>query len=312
MDLSAHELVPLPHVEPAKSRGGALAMVDPRIMRSLANNSVMKLPIPIIGTWSGERGNSWYTLPDDATITFWMEGKRRKASGYEIRQFMVREYGVDSVRYESGDPDFSPFIDGRIGSVTIEGFTSNRDANFRKATARKARELGCTSKQIRQEMRSRNLVWHECIDRTTLLAIPARIHAAFPHGGGIAIEDSLAAIRSKMNRLAPNGFTLASNTGMNGAIVSGLDEAIQSMKRSHRLEKRKIRDERHSVSNNSASDSIGTKELAERYGVTQATIQKWCRSGRLTGMVKAPNGRWVASPSTFLQNRNEKEPAQDS
>ena len=29
------------------------------------------------------------------------------------------------------------------------------------------------------------------------------------------------------------------------------------------------------------SDSIGTKEFAEKYGITQATVSKWCREGKI-------------------------------
>lgn len=31
------------------------------------------------------------------------------------------------------------------------------------------------------------------------------------------------------------------------------------------------------------SDSIGTKEFAEKYGVTQQTVANWCRLGKIVG-----------------------------
>ena len=29
------------------------------------------------------------------------------------------------------------------------------------------------------------------------------------------------------------------------------------------------------------SEAIGTREFAEKYGVTQATVSKWCREGKI-------------------------------
>lgn len=31
------------------------------------------------------------------------------------------------------------------------------------------------------------------------------------------------------------------------------------------------------------SDSVGTKEMAERWGYSQATISRWCREGLIKG-----------------------------
>lgn len=31
------------------------------------------------------------------------------------------------------------------------------------------------------------------------------------------------------------------------------------------------------------ADSIGTKEASKKWGVTQATISKWCREGKIPG-----------------------------
>ena len=33
------------------------------------------------------------------------------------------------------------------------------------------------------------------------------------------------------------------------------------------------------------SEAIGTREFAEKYGVTQATVSKWCREGKIPRML---------------------------
>ncbi len=38
---------------------------------------------------------------------------------------------------------------------------------------------------------------------------------------------------------------------------------------------------------------MGTKEAAEKWGVTQATVAKWCREGRIAGVTHdAPGSPW--------------------
>lgn len=36
------------------------------------------------------------------------------------------------------------------------------------------------------------------------------------------------------------------------------------------------------------SEAIGTREFAEKYGVTQATVSKWCREGTRTALGSDP------------------------
>ena len=41
------------------------------------------------------------------------------------------------------------------------------------------------------------------------------------------------------------------------------------------------------------SDSIGTKEFSEKYGVSQATVSKWCRENKIEGANQdAPRSPW--------------------
>ena len=38
------------------------------------------------------------------------------------------------------------------------------------------------------------------------------------------------------------------------------------------------------------SEAIGTREFAEKYGVTQATVSKWCREGKIPKDAVPPVG----------------------
>ena len=38
------------------------------------------------------------------------------------------------------------------------------------------------------------------------------------------------------------------------------------------------------------ADSIGTKEAAKLWGVTQATVSKWCREGKIEGAEQDAKG----------------------
>lgn len=41
------------------------------------------------------------------------------------------------------------------------------------------------------------------------------------------------------------------------------------------------------------SDSMGTKEAAEKWGYSQRTIQQWCREGKIKGADQdAPGSPW--------------------
>lgn len=262
-------------------------------LRSVANNSVSQLPVPTKGDWSGERGNSRFTPADDAAVVFWAAGKRCVMSGVAIKRRMILEYGTDSVLYSRGEPDFSPFIDKRIGAVEVAPFSPDRDANFRVANGRKARELGCESAAIKTEMRERGLTWHECGNRKTLLAVPTYVHAAFPHGGGIAVQNSISAISANLSRRFPNGFKLARQEQTLHVERDDLDTAIKGMRRVYREERKEMLGGKSGSTNDETDGkALSTRELAEIHGVSGATIRRWCRTGKLEGAAKGADGRW--------------------
>ena len=43
---------------------------------------------------------------------------------------------------------------------------------------------------------------------------------------------------------------------------------------------------------------IGTKEAAKKWGVSQSTVQKWCREGKIKGATQDKSGSPWHSPQT--------------
>lgn len=51
------------------------------------------------------------------------------------------------------------------------------------------------------------------------------------------------------------------------------------------------------------SDSIGTKEFAEKFGVTQQTVSKWCREGKIKDANQDSKGSpWHIPSDAFPPN----------
>ena len=58
------------------------------------------------------------------------------------------------------------------------------------------------------------------------------------------------------------------------------------------------------------ADSIGTKEAARLWGVTQATVSKWCREGKIEGAEQDAKGSpWRIPKDTiklYIKNKTYK------
>ena len=201
-----------------RNRLGALHACEPGltiddVRIAAASASVTTLPLPTAGTWSGTPGNSAFRLSDD-TIVAYRDNGGKTIRGADLNALMEREHGTASVAYRNREPDFSPFEDPMIGHVDLERFSAeSRRQNFRRAEKQRAGELGCSEGAIRERLRERGLVWHEHSNGKTLSAVPAPIHAAFVHGGGISVERSNAVIEEHLAQRFPNGFKLARQSG---------------------------------------------------------------------------------------------------
>ena len=154
------------------------------------------LPTDKTGTFEGDRGESAFHPNDDAALN------------------KMNEVGRDSVDYQNGNPDFSPFTQydtpyGKMdGQVEIPHMTDNREnpsweygrrpigtshdpnydlGNFAQADNALSEKMGnMTPEQVEDYRKANNLTWHECPDGKTMQLVPTEIHDACRHSGGVS------------------------------------------------------------------------------------------------------------------------------
>ena len=155
------------------------------------------LPTEKTGRVEGERGDSAFYPNDEDALE------------------KMKEYGQDHVDYRNGDPDFSPFTKhdtpfGEMdGQVEIAHMTDNREnpswefgrrpdgtkhdpnydlGNFTQADLELSRKMNgkMSPEEIEKFRKDNNLTWHECPDGKTMQLVPAEIHDACRHSGGVS------------------------------------------------------------------------------------------------------------------------------
>ena len=154
------------------------------------------LPSEKTGTFDGERGNSAFHPSNEAALA------------------KMQEYGRDTVDYKDGNPDFSPFTQhdtpyGKMdGQVEIPHMTTNREnptweygrrpngtghdpnydlGNFAQADNELSKKMGnMTPEEVAEYRKNNKLTWHECPDGKTMQLVPAEIHDACRHSGGVS------------------------------------------------------------------------------------------------------------------------------
>lgn len=159
-----------------------------------------RLPTEKNGHFSGEKGESKFFPADDQA------------------KLKMKEYGKEYVEYRGKHPDFTPFTsynDPQMGSfkgeVDIGHMTTNRHnpsyeygkrtdghaihedlGNFSQADNELAKSINLqnngniTGKDVEKFRQAKNLTWHECENGSKMQLIPAEIHKACPHSGGVA------------------------------------------------------------------------------------------------------------------------------
>lgn len=144
-----------------------------------------------LGSWEGERGESIF-VPNE-------ENEKAK-----VAKKKLEEYGMDGVKYESAEPDFSECCEAE---VKIEKMTENREnyidengnyqlGNFAQADAKCAELWNSTSRDGKDDWTATDVkdwrhenkyTWHECCDTCTMQLISRDIHGdVFIHSGGVA------------------------------------------------------------------------------------------------------------------------------
>ena len=101
---------------------------------------------------------------------------------------ILEKYGIDGIVFKDGEPVFDNVSKG---TVTIEGFSSNRDDNFDKADIELAKQRRCSPEEVKQWRKENGYTWHECKDMATMQKVPSEIHNNITHRGGVSNSKSL-------------------------------------------------------------------------------------------------------------------------
>lgn len=135
------------------------------------------------GEWTGPPGDSeWKPNPE-------VTPGDRHGTNPEHKSWdqIMKEYLFDSIPFHDGEPDFSELAKG---TVEIDDFTENRDANFDQADEKLAEQKGCTPEEIAKWREDNKYTWHECRDCSTMQLVPTEVHGNIPHSGGISEQKS--------------------------------------------------------------------------------------------------------------------------
>ena len=117
------------------------------------------------GTWTGIRGESTFI-----------------SENIEANN-ILKAVGKEGIDYSNAIPDFSTVSKGE---VKIEGMSTDRRINFKKADELLAQELGISVKEVKKIRKRNNLTWHELNDMETMQLIPTIINSKFGHLGGVS------------------------------------------------------------------------------------------------------------------------------
>lgn len=137
------------------------------------------------GAWTDEPGNSTW-VPDSDYLPK-VYNPEEKTWG-EI----LKENGIDGVKYNDGEPDFSEIADA---TVEIDDFSDSRAKNYAQADERLAEQWNKESKDSRTDWTSddvaeyreeNNMTWHERSDMKTMDLVSSEVHNNIPHSGGIS------------------------------------------------------------------------------------------------------------------------------
>ena len=125
-----------------------------------------------IGKWEGEPGET-KLISDDSIVND-----------------KLAEYGLDGIKYNACEPDFSPVS---VDSVKIDNMSSDLIANKNIAYKQFAEKWSSegfqgktdwTPRDVEKYKKDNNLDFHECGDMKTCQLVPHEIHSYFKHAAG--------------------------------------------------------------------------------------------------------------------------------
>ncbi len=149
------------------------------------------------GVWSGEAGDSIW-IPNKDEIP------KRPPGNEKTWGEILKKYEVDGIEFINGEPDFTSTSEG---TVEIEDFTEDRNANFTQADEKLAEQWTIELKDgkewgpqdIKEYRKENQLSWHERSDMKTLDLTPQEVHGNVPHSGGIS------ALKNSQNQTTAKG-----------------------------------------------------------------------------------------------------------
>lgn len=179
-----------------------------QILSSLYCNNIRRIGIPRThGEWNSEPGNSNFSPYDDAQFYV---GHGKKMTGKQLKE----KYSFTSIAFRNNIPDFMPFANTQIGIIALDTRPMDRKTSYQLAENQcVSNGLFKNASDVRDFMKHYDLVWHECGDGKTMIAIPMAINQAFRHLGGIGINNGLLKIRK---RLPSTDTVLSRKTSMKG------------------------------------------------------------------------------------------------
>lgn len=190
------------------------------IIKQVIHQNVQADILPHNGCWENPEkpGEGLFVIDDDAEIITSKGGIKKVISGAELK----KKYGIEGVYYHHNEPDFSPFVDDRLGIVEVDEIPVIRDGEggtYDIAIKEVSKKTGMSAKEIEEYMIANRLTWHETADRRHIMAIPTEINTAFKHTGGISKQQSIQAMRDVWKKkFGGRGIVVRSGEG---TVISG-------------------------------------------------------------------------------------------
>jgi hypothetical protein len=137
-----------------------------------------------------------YTPADSSSIGSWVAAEGQEVIRGECKfvsnnaevNAILKEYGVDGIKYTDGIPDFSKVVATKnsvCAEFPIDNMSVSRDFNFREADKILAEKWNMSYEEVVAWRKGNKYTWHELNDTKTMQLIPTSVNGQFKHIGGV-------------------------------------------------------------------------------------------------------------------------------
>ena len=189
--------------------------IDPApLMTSVLNSSIRKSNLPKTrGRWADpdQQGQSFWIPERSDQFSYTKPGDGKKVTTTYYGE-LLDKYGIEGIEYRDRFPVFETVTCRLpecccIGTVTLDELPTDRGIAHRMADEAVTRNpqspfFGKTPEEVHQFMVDHSLIWHEKEDRHTLMPVPADLHGAFRHTGGIGYEKQFGKLCIRVSAIA--------------------------------------------------------------------------------------------------------------